>query len=226
VPDALDAPGKIETAIRGTGSVDQFTLGGLLVMLAFTMFRRRLGPALVAALAMVSAGAQAAEPRTGEGFYAGLDAGFSRLEPRNASGYVIDDTSSSGFRLTLGYGWSAQWSAEAFYADGGEAGIASDNPAVGHLGTIGYKMVGVGAQWSPFSGGRASRFFPLLKLGAVQIQNSASSDQILYEKLNDVGVYVGGGAGLRLGETWIAQAEIVSYDVDGLFYTFGFRRHF
>jgi hypothetical protein len=226
VPDALDAPGKIETAIRGTGSVDGFTLGGLLVMFAFTMLRRRASGALVAILAVASAGAQAAEPRTAEGFYAGIDAGFSRLEPRSAGGYRIDDKSSSAFRVTLGYGWSRQWSAEAFYADGGAAGIASDNPAVGHLGTIGYKMLGVGAQWSPFARGRASRFFPLVKLGAVQIQNTSSSAHILYEKLNDVGVYIGGGAGLRLGETWIAQAEVVSYDVDGLFYTFGVRRHF
>jgi hypothetical protein len=195
-------------------------------MFALTMFRRRAGFALVATLGLASAGAQAAEPRAVDGFYAGLDAGFSRLEPRKASGYRIDDKSSSGFRFTLGYGWSPRWSAEAFYADGGDAGISSDNPAVGHLGTIGYKMVGVGAQWTPFAGGRASRFFPLVKAGAVQIQNSASSDQILFEKLNDVGVYIGGGAGLRLGDSWIAQAEVVSYDVDDLFYSFGVRKHF
>ncbi|MBC8028441.1 MAG: outer membrane beta-barrel protein [Steroidobacteraceae bacterium] len=226
VPDALDSPGKLGTAVRGAGAVDAFTLGGLLVMIALTMIRRRAGAALVAALGLASAGAQAVEPRTVGGFYAGLDAGLSRLEPRNASGYRIDDKSSSGFRFTLGYGWSPQWSAEAFYADGGEVGVASDNPAVGHLGTIGYKMMGVGTQWTPFSSGRARRFFPLVKAGAVQIQNSSSSDQILYEKLNDVGVYIGGGAGLRFADSWIAQAEVVSYDIDELFYTFGVRKHF
>jgi hypothetical protein len=226
VPDALDSPGKLGTAVRGAGAVDGFTLGGLLAMFALTMIRRRAGFALVAVLGLASAGAQAAEPRAVDGFYAGLDGGISRLEPREASGYRIDDKSSAGFRFTLGYGWSPRWSAEAFYADGGEAGISSDNPAVGHLGTIGYKMFGVGAQWTPFAGGRASRFFPLVKAGAVRIQNDSSSDQILYEKLNDVGVYIGGGAGLRLGGSWIAQAEVVSYDVDGLIYTFGVRKHF
>jgi hypothetical protein len=226
VPDALDSPGKLGTAVRGAGAVDGFTLGGLLVMFSLLMLRRRAGAALVAALGLASAGTQAADSPIAGGFYAGLDAGFSRLEPRSANGYRIDDKSSSGFRFTAGYGWSPQWSAEAFYADGGEVGIASDNPAVGHLGTIGYRMMGVGAQWTPFSGGRAARFFPLVKAGAVQIQNSSSSDQILYEKLNDVGIYIGGGAGLRFGESWIAQAEVVSYDVDELFYTFGVRKHF
>jgi hypothetical protein len=66
----------------------------------------------------------------------------------------------------------------------------------------------------------------LIKLGAVQITNRATSDQILYKKLNDVGVYIGGGAGARLGKSWIAQAELVSYDQDELFFTIGLRKHF
>jgi hypothetical protein len=227
VPDSLDSPGKLGTAVRGAGAVDGFTMGGLIVMFVLTMLRRRVGATLAATLGLAAAGAQAAEPTKVEGFYAGIDAGFSRLEPQDrVGGYRIDDTSSTAIRATLGYGWSPKWSAEVFYADGGEAGVASDNPAVGHLGTISYKMIGVGAQWTPLSGGRASRFFPLVKLGAVQIRNSSSSDQILYEKLNDVGVYIGGGAGVRIGDSWIAQAEVVSYDVDGLFYTFGVRKHF
>jgi hypothetical protein len=231
VPDSLDAPGKLETAVRGAGAVDGFTIGGLLVMLTLMICRRlisfRAAPLMVLVLAGMSVTTHAAEPRISEGFYLGLDGGFSRLQPRIPDGgYAIDDQSSTGMRFSLGYSWSPAWSVEAFYADGGKVGISSDNPSVGHLGTIDYKMLGVGVEWSPFSGGRASRFFPLVKAGAVQIDNSASSATIVYEKLNDVGVYIGGGAGLRLGESWIAQAEVVSYDVDELFYTVGLRKHF
>jgi hypothetical protein len=162
-----------------------------------------------------------------EGMYAGLDFGVSMLDPRNRDGgYEVDDDQSAGFRLTVGYAWSKHWSAEAFFADGGSVGISSDNPNVGHLGEIDYRMVGVGVEWLPFSKGRDAKFFPLLKFGAVQISNSSSSDEILYEKLNDTGVYIGGGAGWRFGETWLAQAEVVSYDVDELFFTIGFRKHF
>jgi hypothetical protein len=224
IPDSLDSPGKLETAIRGAGSMDAFTMGGLLLMFAFLMIRRRM--AVAAALIAAAGAAHAAEPVTSEGFYVGFDAGYSRLEPRSTGGYVIDDKSSAGFRATIGYAWSPRWSAEAFYADGGEAGVSSDNPAVGHLGTISYTMMGAGAQWLPFAGGRESKFFPFVKLGAVQITNRANSDQILYEKLNDVGVYIGGGGGLRFGDWWIAQAEAVSYDVDELFFTIGVRKHF
>jgi hypothetical protein len=29
-----------------------------------------------------------------------------------------------------------------------------------------------------------------------------------------------------MGDSWIVQGEVVSYDKDELFYTFGFRKHF
>ncbi len=60
----------------------------------------------------------------------------------------------------------------------------------------------------------------------IGIENRASSDQILFEKVHDAGLYLGGGAGLRFGESWIAQGEVVSYDKDELFLTFGIRKHF
>ena len=120
----------------------------------------------------------------------------------------------------------SELSVEAFYADGGDAGISSDNPGVGHLGDIGYKVSGVGLQWLPFEGGINEKWFPLVKFGASHIQNSTSSSLVVYEKLNEIGVYFGGGAGLRFGETWIAQAEVVSYDADELFFTVGVRKHF
>jgi hypothetical protein len=85
-------------------------------------------------------------------------------------------------------------------------------------------MLGVGVEWLPLAAGRNAQFFPLVKLGAVQIDNSRSSTAIAYEKLNDVGVYIGGGGGMRFGENWIAQAEVVSYDKDELFLTIGVRK--
>jgi hypothetical protein len=151
----------------------------------------------------------------------------SRLAPRNRDGgYKVDDGQSLGLRLSVGYAWNAHWSAEAFYADGGKAGISSDNPSVGHLGDIDYRLAGVGLEWLPFRAGRAAKFFPLVKLGVVQITNSASTDQILYKKLNDAGLYLGAGAGVRMGDSWVVQGEVVSYDKDELFYTFGMRKHF
>jgi hypothetical protein len=232
VPDSLDSPGQLETALRGTGAIDPFTVLGLMIVTALAIARRRatasrrLLPLWVALGAVASQAAGAAAP-VKDGLYVGFDVGTSHLDPRNRNGgYRVDDDQSLGWRVEVGYAWSAHWSAAAFYADGGKAGISSDNPAVGHLGDIDYRMSGVGIEWLPLGTGRAARFFPLVKLGVVQIENRSSSDQIRFEKLHDAGIYFGGGAGVRLGQSSIVQAELVSYDRDELFFTIGLRKHF
>jgi hypothetical protein len=63
-------------------------------------------------------------------------------------------------------------------------------------------------------------------VGAVQIRNETNSELINYEKLNDVGLYLGGGLALRFGDSWVALAEAVSYDQDELFFTMGVRKQF
>jgi outer membrane protein with beta-barrel domain len=238
VPDSLDAPGKLQTAVRGAGALDPASLLGLVGVIGFVALRR-MGRVRVARVLPVVAcallGAQAFEAQAGEtqsrgthskGWYAGFDLGMSRVEPRiKGGGYKLDDEQSMGYRLELGYSWSKKWSAEAFYADGGEAGVSSDNAAVGHLGTISYKMYGAGVEWAPLEDGRRAKWFPLIKAGAVSIRNSASSPNVNYERLNDIGVYFGGGAGLRLG-SWSALGEVVSYDQDELFFTLGIRKRF
>lgn len=233
IPDSLDKVGSLQTAVRGAGAFDPVSLIGLMSLIAWAALRRtgrraaHALPVVVAAVLFAQSGQVRAAEVLSKGWYLGLDTGMSRLEPRNRDGgFKVDDGQSFGYRITAGYGWNQNWSVEGFYADGGDAGIASDNPAVGHLGEIGYKVFGVGLQWLPFDGGINEQWFPLVKFGASHIQNSSTSPQIVYEKLNDVGVYFGGGAGLRFGESWVGQAEVVSYDADELFFTIGIRKHF
>ena len=231
IPDSLDKPGHLETAVRGVGAIDPLTVAGLLGALGLMLLRRskvavRALPLVLAAAVLSHAGTASAAQPTDNGWYVGADAGLSRVDPRNRDGgFRVDDDQGTGFRLEAGYAWSAHWSAEAFYANGGKAGISSDNANVGHLGTIAYNMLGVGVEWLPLGAGRNAKFFPLLKVGAVQIDNSRSSPTIAYQKLNNVGVYLGGGGGMRFGKSWVAQAEVVSYDQDELFITIGVRKH-
>ena len=231
---SLQATGKLQTAVRGTGAFEPLPLLGMFGILVWSVLRRTrtLNAARVLpALACVVLGAQAFDAHAGDtsakGFYVGVDVGMSMLKPRNeGGGYKLDDKQSMGYRLDLGYSWSANWSAELFYADGGDVGIASDNPAVGHLGEISYRMTGAGVEWLPMEGGRNAAWFPLIKIGAVQIRNQANSELINYEKLNDLGLYLGGGLGLRFGKDWLMLGEVVSYDQDELFATFGVRKKF
>jgi hypothetical protein len=231
---SLQATGKLQTAVRGTGAFEPLPLLGMLGILVWSLLRRsrRVTAArVVPVVACVALGAQAFTAHAGDtsakGFYVGVDVGMSMLKPRSeGGGYKLDDKQSMGYRLDAGYSWSANWSAELFYADGGDVGIASDNPAVGHLGEISYRMTGAGVEWLPMEGGRNAAWFPLIKIGAVQIQNRASSEMINYEKLNDLGLYLGGGLGLRFGADWSALGEVVSYDQDELFVTLGLRKKF
>jgi hypothetical protein len=233
IPDSLDKQGSIQTAVRGAGALDPLSLAGMLALIAWAAMRRTgrrvavyLPPILAVATGLAPMQASAADTIS-KGWYLGLDTGMSRLEPENNDGgYKVDDGQGFGYRVTAGYSWNQNWSVEGFFADGGDAGISSDNPAVGHLGDIGYKVFGVGFQWLPFDGGINEQWFPLVKFGASHIQNTSTSDAIVYEKLNDVGVYFGGGAGLRFGQSWVGQAEVVSYDTDELFFTVGVRKLF
>jgi len=233
IPDSIDKQGSIQTAVRGAGAFDPLSLSGMLALIGWVAMRRRghrvavhMLPIMAIAAGLTSGQAGAADTIS-KGWYLGVDTGMSRLEPQNDDGgYKVDDGQGFGYRVTTGYAWNQNWSAEGFYADGGQAGISSDNPGVGHLGDIGYKVFGVGFQWLPFDGGINEKWFPLVKFGASHIQNDSSSPMVVYEKLNDLGVYFGGGAGLRFGETWVAQAEVVSYDADELFFTVGLRKHF
>ena len=232
--DSLKATGTLQTAVRGAGAFEPLPLLGMFGILVWSLLRRTRGVTVaraLPALACVVLGAQTFEAQAGDtsakGFYVGVDVGMSMLEPRSkGGGYELDDKQSMGYRLDVGYSWSANWSAELFYADGGEVGIASSNPAVGHLGEISYRMLGAGVEWLPFEGGRNAPWFPLVKIGAVQIRNEANSDMINYEKLNDLGLYLGGGLGLRFGRDWLALGEVVSYDQDELFVTLGIRKKF
>lgn len=232
--DSLQATGKLQTAVRGAGAFDPLPLLGMLGVLVWSVLRRTqraTAARMLPALACAVLGAQVFDAHAGDtsakGLYVGVDVGMSMLEPRSeGGGYRLDDKQSMGYRLDVGYSWSANWSAELFYADGGEVGVASDNPAVGHLGEISYRMLGAGVEWLPFERGRNAPWFPLIKIGAVQIRNEANSELISYEKLNDLGLYLGGGLGLRFGASWLALGEVVSYDQDELFVTLGVRKKF
>jgi hypothetical protein len=226
VPDYLDKPGRLISAIRGLGSADRWLL---LTLIGALLWRRRRQVAVVAIVATAAttgslAHAEGADP---ERWYLGADLALTQLQPENrGGGYRVDDESSSGFRLLAGYVFNDHWSVEAFYVDAGEAGIAAQNPAIGHLGELEYTLYGAGAEWAPLQEGRYRKIYPVLKAGLVFTDNSATDPSINYDQQHGLGLYLGAGAVWRFADTWRAQAEIVSYDTDELVMSLGLRRGF
>jgi large repetitive protein len=237
IADFRDAPGKLDTAIHGAGAFSLEWIALLLGILAIRLgWQRRVAMRRVTIAVLIAcvAGAitapmrvQAAEPGDEEGFYAGVDVGQSWLEPRdNGGGYDVSDKTSTAWRALAGFRFSSRWSAEVWYVDAGKAGISSDNPAVGELGTLEYKLLGLGGEWAPLGDGRERTFFPLLKAGVIQTTNHSSSALINYERQHHTGVYFGAGGGWQFTPMWGAQAELVTYDKDELVLSFGVRASF
>lgn len=224
VADYRDAPGNLETAVRGVGSFDWAWAAALFALLTLRT-RRRVRTAAATALCVLgfASAASAQDAAEAEGFRFGADFGISQLEPRNRNGgYRVDDERSEGFRVSASYAWSARWAVEAFYVDAGEAGIASDNASVGHLGEISYEMYGAALEWSPWRR-EARSIYPFAKIGLATIRNEASDPRIAYDRLNGWSVMFGGGLAWRLSERWTLQGELVSYDRDDAFGSFGVR---
>lgn len=195
----------------------------LLAALRMPRVRAAVGAVLMMAMTLGSARAQTAADHVGE-WYVGGDLGYSWLKPHDVNGdYRADDTTSSGYRLLLGKQLWQDWSLEAFYANPGKAGIASQNANVGHLGTLGYKVFGAGTEWTPLLGGRGATFYPVFKGGLAATSNSASTSTIRYDKLHGVGFYFGAAGVWQFAEHWRAQLELTSYDKDERMLTAGVR---
>ncbi|MFL6550966.1 MAG: outer membrane beta-barrel protein, partial [Povalibacter sp.] len=224
IPDYRDQPGKLGTAVNGAGAFDPlWLLAGAMLLL----FRRRVASAVLAvpvACALMTTPSAQAQESDEVGLYVSGDVGMTRLAPENRDGgYKVDDNSSAGFRLSAGYAWSQHWAAEAFFADAGKSGIASDNANVGHLGDIEYEMYGAGARWAPLEQGTSAKLYPMLKAGLVSIRNTATDARIHYDRENSTSFYLGVGGAWRITPRWTAQAELVSYDKDARFLSLGVR---
>jgi hypothetical protein len=226
VADYMDQPGKLSTAVSGTGSFSWMWIGALLGLAAL---RRKVHPSALAVVAVVGvAGFNSSETFASDtdehtGVYVAADVGMSWLEPEDrGGGYVVDDDRSEGWRLLGGYSWSPRWSAELFYIDAGKAGIGSDNAAVGHLGELEYEMYGAGIEWRPL--GIEDRLYPTLKVGVASIENSVTDSRINFDRENSLSFYFGVGGAWRFDEQWSLQAEWVSYDRDASFLSLGVRK--
>ena len=215
IADYREKSGELRSAVRGAGGVDGWMILVLAALLAARLVAVQRGRAAAAGLALLLPAMLLAPSARADGLYLGADLGLTHLKPRDSSGfYQVDDTSDSGYRLSVGHAFSKRWAAEGFYVDLGKAGIASRNGNIGHLGHLRYRDFGVGGEWTPLLQGRNERLRLALKGGLVVTTNRADSPSIDYDKVHNVGFYFGVGAGLRLMPHWTLVAEAVSYDKD------------
>ena len=210
----------------GAGSINGiFAL--LLGLLVLARKRRRvILPALLASLALAMPAVADDLDQAGT-FYIGLNGGVSFVEPDpGTSNYVIDEDTSEGFKLTLGYNFTDHLAIEAFWADLGEATLLGDGSAQFPDGAIEYSIPGIGLRYTlPL----ADRFNVSAIIGVGQLDNTGVN--IPFEQVEDTQVFAGLGAEYMLGDRLSVLGQYDYFDKDaqlaslGLRYRFGGKRH-
>ncbi|MGF1548893.1 MAG: OmpA family protein, partial [Thiotrichales bacterium] len=154
-------------------------------------------------------------------FYIGGGVGQSWLKPQTSgTSFFVDDKKDTAYKLFLGYDLTKLFSIEAFYADMGESGIGSIAPQL--PGTIGYKSYGAGVVLNYPNNGPGPSV--LGKLGLAGIKND--SDNIPYEKVEDLQVYAGVGAEYQFTNGVSLRGEYEYIDKDARMATINLIKRF
>ncbi|MGI9202487.1 MAG: OmpA family protein, partial [Woeseiaceae bacterium] len=227
--DRIDADeGRLETAVRGAGSIGLFMTGILLMLLLARIVtpRRSATPMMIMvfALAFVSSPDALADNHvcgfSGDEFekcwYAGAGLGVTHVDPEGqAGGWSTNDDSDSGWKALVGWQFNPRWSLELSYVDGGEAGLGNVDPALEALipgASIDYRTPSLMAvRWFRDPDADWNYF---LKIGASTIDNDTSDSRIPFRKQTDVQLAGGLGARWQFSDHWFLRGDIDFYDRD------------
>jgi OOP family OmpA-OmpF porin len=143
-------------------------------------------------------------------WYLGAGLGISRLAPENnGSTYSVEDKSSEGFRLTLGYDWSERVSIEGYYSDLGEATMSPN-------GEVSYKDLGVSGLYYFYQqhDEKHRGWEAFAKTGLGWMKNDTELD---YERLHNTHLMFGLGGGYTFNNGLSIRADLDLYDEDSQF---------
>ena len=152
-------------------------------------------------------------------WYAGVGLGLSRLEPdRNGTIYRVDDKSSSGFKLYVGYDWSEKISIEGYYSDLGEAKMSPN-------GEVSYKDLGASGLYYVYQqeGERHKGLEAFVKAGLGWMKNDSD---LRYERVHNSHVMFGLGASYTLDNGFSLRADLDLYDKDSQFFILSVSKRF
>lgn len=159
--------------------------------------------------------------------YAGAGVLISKLEPDtdDVEGVSVDDSSSGGAAVTLGYDLSERFAVEGHYADLGESSLSPD-------GSISYQVAGISGLVYGFNNREnRSRREGLAAFGRVGVGTMNNDAEVVsFNRVNDVQVLIGAGLEYGLSNGLAARAELIAHDSDaqyaqlGLIYRFGGER--
>jgi OOP family OmpA-OmpF porin len=163
--------------------------------------------------------AQAQDEGQGDKWYAGAGFGLSRLEPdRNGTIYRVDDKSSSGYKLYVGYDWSEKIAIEGYFSDLGEAKMSPE-------GEVSYKDLGASGLYYVYQqqGEQHKGLEAFVKVGLGWMKNDS---ELKYERVHNSHVMLGLGAAYRLDNGLSVRADLDLYDKDSQFFILSISKRF
>ncbi|MEM6988615.1 MAG: OmpA family protein [Pseudomonadota bacterium] len=141
------------------------------------------------------------------GWYVGLGAGGSDLDPDGASsGWSVDNSSDTGSRLFIGRHLTPRLRVELNYSDLGAADLVHSNPAINLAvpnAMVDYTSIGLNADWllRPVN----NTWNAYVRAGVASIDNDASDPAIQIDRDDDVNLAAGAGVQWRGTGRWMAQ---------------------
>jgi len=216
VNDRLQATGKVETGLHGSGS------NGLLMLMILAsaiLIRQRKRATIVAfaVLSLLSLNTQAGEScqfdeafSNSECWYVGAGLGLSHLEPDyRETSWRVSDNSDNSLKLLAGFSFSEHMFAELSFENMGTARLNNLNPSITDTLKIDYSAIGasVGYWWNEHN----AKWNFYGKLGVA----SLNTDTGVYVE-QDFGRQFTFGAGIQwhFSDNWFARLDLTAYDAD------------
>jgi outer membrane protein OmpA-like peptidoglycan-associated protein len=177
-------------------------------------------PLALAVLLGISCIVEAESGNADNQWYVGGGIGISRLEPDTDQAvlYSVDDNSSAGYKLYLGYDWSEKVSIEGYFSDLGEAKISPE-------GEVSYKDIGVSGLYHLYQqkSERKRGLEAFIKLGLGWMKNDSDLN---YEREHASHVMLGLGSGYTFENGFSIRADIDLYDEDSQFFILSLSKRF
>lgn len=150
---------------------------------------------------------------------AGIGPGLSYVNPStDGTIYRVEDKSSNGFTLYLGYDVSERLAVGLYYSDLGQADMAP-------VGRVSYNDIGVDALYYFYQQEEQRQgFSSYVKLGLGRMRNETD---LPYERKNDMHLMFGLGGEYGIGDDgWALRLNLDLYDEDARLITFGLLKRF
>ncbi|TNC81928.1 MAG: hypothetical protein C9356_05885 [Oleiphilus sp.] len=245
---------KLETSLQGAGSVDLWSILGLVALVGIARLRRRKiqmsgcqGLLLLALVFLGTPEVANAESASCAGIhgpvtplatapgrdfrscvYASFGLALSKLEPEGSnSGWTVDDANSFAYSASLGWHMTPRTFVELGYAYLGEAGLGNASPVLNNEVDARLEYTAPFLMLGYYFRDQAEPLNAFIKLGVAQTKSNANDARIALEEKSGTLFAFGAGLHYRYQDSpWFTNVEYHSYAKDAASFGVTFGRYF